>query len=125
MHFHNPFSLHCPPQNLPCHMVIFPPFPVPDAASFQSEAPLVPAVDHELVLRDGPVLVNVHPAEQLPGELVRSGLVVLVVQQAQDRLNNLTTDITRFICGDFPQTKHPYLIFIINNNFVIYLSLVQ
>ena len=72
-------------------MVIFPPFPVPDAASFQSEAPLVPAVDHELVLRDAPVLVNVHPGEQPPGEPVCLGLVVLVIQQTQDGLNNLQT----------------------------------
>ena len=71
-------------------MVIFPPFPVPEP-DIVREDPLFPTVDHELVLRDRPVLVNVHPGEQPPSELVRLGLVVLVIQQTQDGLNNLQT----------------------------------
>ena len=73
-------------------MVIFPPFPFSEPDIVSREDPLVPAVDHKLVLRDGPVLVNIHPAEQSPSELVRLGLVVLVIQQTQDGLHNLETE---------------------------------
>ena len=85
-------SLQRPPENLPCHVVISPPFPVPEPDIFMREDPLVPAVNHELVLRYAPVLVNVHPGEQSPSKLLCLSLVVLVIQQTQDRLDNLKTD---------------------------------
>ena len=91
-------------------MVIFPPFPVPEP-DIVREDPLFPTVDHELVLRDRPVLVNVHPGEQTPSELVRLGLVVLVIQQTQNGLNNLQTKRQYFLlirtCGtnSFPSNS--------------------
>ena len=91
------YSLQSPPENLPCHVVISPPFPVPEPDIFMREDPLVPAVDHELALRDGPVLVNVHPSEQSLSKLVCLILVVLVVQQTQDGLNNLKTKRQYFL----------------------------
>ena len=53
------------------------------------EQPALPAVDHELLLGDGPVVVDVHHAEHGVCELLRLLLAVLAGEQAQDGRDDL------------------------------------
>ena len=83
-----PEGLQGVPDDSQCQ-VLFLDLPVPDLHVLPLKDAAVPAVEHELLLSDRPVIVDVHPAEHGVSELVRLLVAVLTGQQTQDRLHYL------------------------------------